>query len=95
MCIRDSYYTLRGVRSHPFINAELNCPNGKADIKSTALKEYLARNGFDQEYYVDATANVVEVYNHDGDWCQIYEDSETKRILLQLVLKRDLPNYEG
>ena len=93
--IKWVYYTLREDPSHPFINAELNCPNGKADIKSTALKEYLARNGFDQEYYVDATANVVMVYNHDGDLCQIYEDSKTKRILLQLVLKRDLPNYEG
>lgn len=86
------YYTMREEPSHPFINAELNCPNGRLDVKSAELKEYLAYNGFDYEYYADPSMDVVMVYNHDGDMCQIFEDPKTKRILLQLVLKRDLPN---
>lgn len=86
------YYTLREAPQKPFINAEINCPNGIKDITSKEMKAYLAYNGFDQEYYADSSANVVMVYNREGDFCQILSDTRTKRILMQLQLKRDLPN---
>lgn len=52
------------------IITELLCLSSERDLRSLEFKQYLATNGFDQNYSI-SDDNVLDVYNAHGDRCRV------------------------
>lgn len=52
------------------IITELLCLSSERDLRSPEFKQYLATNGFDQNYSI-SDDNVLDVYNAHGDRCRV------------------------
>lgn len=52
------------------IITELLCLSSERDLRSLEFKQYLATNGFDQNYSI-SDDNVLDVYNAYGDRCRV------------------------
>lgn len=52
------------------IITELPCLSSERDLRSLEFKQYLATNGFDQNYSI-SDDNVLDVYNAHGDRCRV------------------------
>lgn len=67
-----------------YIMCRLNCLSNDTDLRSDALKSWLARNGFDKGYHYDKTYRSISVKNDDGVKCDVLFDADLKQYLLQI-----------
>lgn len=67
-----AFYVAPDKEAHGFglIITQLLCISSERDLRSQEFKQYLATNGFEQNYTISED-NVLDVYNAHGDRCRV------------------------
>ena len=68
-----------------YIMCRLNCLSNDTELQSAELKQWLANNGFTENYQYDDRFHAISAMNAQGIKCEVFFDTDLKQYLLQIT----------
>ena len=67
-----------------YIMCRLNCLSNDTELQSAELKQWLANNGFTENYQYDDRFHAISAMDAQGIKCEVFFDTDLKQYLLQI-----------
>ena len=67
-----------------YIMCRLNCLSNDTELQSAELKQWLANNGFTENYQYDDRFHAISAMDAQGVKCEVFFDTDLKQYLLQI-----------
>ncbi len=67
-----------------YIMCRLNCLSNDTELQSAELKQWLANNGFTENYQYDDQYHAISAMDAQGVKCEVFFDTDLKQYLLQI-----------
>lgn len=68
-----------------YIICRLNCLSNDTELQSAELKQWLANNGFTENYQYDDRYRAISAMNAQGVKCEVFFDTDLKQYILQIA----------